>query len=90
MAVSATGQAVFVETDKSIYQPGQAVSIVAIASAGVAFAMRDSAQTQTEREAQRLSALLESARAQSRTSGNIPMGTRNSAQSSASQPPRRA
>lgn len=45
------------------------VSIVAIASAGVAFAMRDSAQTQTEREAQRLSALLESARAQSRTSG---------------------
>ena len=43
------------------------VSIVAIASAGVAFAMRDSAPT--EREAQRLSALLESARAQSRTSG---------------------
>ncbi len=45
------------------------VSIVAIASAGVAFSMRDSAQTQTEREAQRLSALLESARAQSRTQG---------------------
>ena len=45
------------------------VSIVAIASAGVAFAMRDSAQTQTEREAQRLTALLESARAQSRTLG---------------------
>jgi general secretion pathway protein H len=45
------------------------VSIIAIASAGVAFAMRDSSQTQTEREAQRLSALLESARAQSRTLG---------------------
>jgi general secretion pathway protein H len=45
------------------------LSIVAIASAGVAFAMRDSAQTQTEREAQRLAALLESARAQSRTLG---------------------
>jgi general secretion pathway protein H len=45
------------------------VSIIAIASAGVAFAMRDSAQTQVEREAQRLSALLESARAQSRTLG---------------------
>ena len=45
------------------------VSIIAIASAGVAFAMRDSAQTQTEREAQRLAALLESARAQSRTRG---------------------
>jgi general secretion pathway protein H len=45
------------------------LSIIAIASAGVVFAMRDSAQTQTEREAQRLSALLESARAQSRTRG---------------------
>lgn len=45
------------------------ISIIAIASAGVAFAMRDSAQTQTEREAQRLAALLESARAQSRTRG---------------------
>jgi general secretion pathway protein H len=45
------------------------LSIIAIASAGVAFAMRDSAQTQLEREAQRLSALLESARAKSRTSG---------------------
>jgi general secretion pathway protein H len=45
------------------------LSIIAIASAGVAFAMRDSAQTQTEREAQRLAALLESARAQSRTRG---------------------
>lgn len=45
------------------------VSIIAMASAGVAFAMRDSAQTQTEREAQRLAALLESARAQSRTLG---------------------
>jgi general secretion pathway protein H len=45
------------------------VSIIAIASAGVVFAMRDSAQTQTEREAQRLAALLESARAQSRTRG---------------------
>jgi general secretion pathway protein H len=45
------------------------VSIIAIASAGVVFSLRDSAQTQTEREAQRLAALLESARAQSRTSG---------------------
>ena len=45
------------------------ISIIAIASAGVAFAMRDSAQTRTEREAQRLAALLESARAQSRTRG---------------------
>jgi general secretion pathway protein H len=45
------------------------VSIIAIASAGVAFAMRDSALTQTERDAQRLAALLESARAQSRLRG---------------------
>jgi general secretion pathway protein H len=45
------------------------VAIIAIASAGVSFALRDSAATQLEREAQRLAALLESARAQSRTSG---------------------
>jgi general secretion pathway protein H len=45
------------------------VSIIAIASAGVIFSLRDSAQAQTEREAMRLVALLESARAQSRTLG---------------------
>ncbi len=45
------------------------VAIMAIATAGVGFALRDSSATQLEREAQRLSALLESARAQSRTSG---------------------
>jgi general secretion pathway protein H len=55
------------------------VSIIAIASAGVAFAMRDSAQTLTEREAQRLAALLESARAQSRTRG-VPVVWRSSGQ----------
>lgn len=45
------------------------VSIIAIATAGVTFAMRDTSDTQLEREAQRLAALLESARAQSRASG---------------------
>jgi general secretion pathway protein H len=45
------------------------LAIIAIATAGVSFALRDSSATQLEREAQRLSALLESARAQSRTSG---------------------
>jgi general secretion pathway protein H len=45
------------------------IAIIAIASAGVTFAMRDSSQTRLEREAQRLAALLESARAQSRSSG---------------------
>ncbi len=45
------------------------VTIIAIASAGVSFAVRDSGATQLEREGQRLAALLESARAQSRTSG---------------------
>jgi len=45
------------------------IAIIAIASAGVSFAMRDSAQTQLEREAQRLAALLEAGRAQSRSSG---------------------
>lgn len=45
------------------------VAIIAIASAGVSFALRDSQATQLEREAQRLAALFEAARAQSRASG---------------------
>ncbi len=45
------------------------VSIIAVASAGVSFALRDSGQTQLEREAQRLAALLESGRARSLASG---------------------
>ncbi len=45
------------------------VAIIAIATVGVSFAMRDSQATQLEREAQRLAALLESGRAQSRSSG---------------------
>jgi general secretion pathway protein H len=45
------------------------VAIIAVATAGVAFALRDSSSTQLDREAQRLSALFESARAQSRMSG---------------------
>ncbi len=45
------------------------VAIIAIGSAGVVFAIRDSAATQLEREALRLAALLEAARAQSRASG---------------------
>jgi len=45
------------------------LAIIAISSAGVALAMRDNAQTQLEREAQRLIAKLESARVQSRAQG---------------------
>jgi general secretion pathway protein H len=45
------------------------VAIVAVASAGVSFALRDSGQTALEREAQRLVALLEAGRAQSRMAG---------------------
>ena len=45
------------------------VSIIAIASAGVSFALRDAAGAPLERDAQRLAALLESARARSRLSG---------------------
>jgi general secretion pathway protein H len=48
------------------------VSIIALATAGVGLAMRDGGQTQLEREAARLAALLESARAQSRA-GGIPV-----------------
>ena len=45
------------------------ISIIAIASAGVSFALRDAAGAPLERDAQRLAALLESARARSRLSG---------------------
>lgn len=45
------------------------VSIAALATAGATLALRDSQATQLEREALRLSAMLEAARAQSRTSG---------------------
>ena len=46
------------------------VAIMALATAGVGFALRDSTAGDLERDAQRLAALLESARAQSRMSGN--------------------
>jgi general secretion pathway protein H len=45
------------------------VAIVALATAGATLALRDSSATQLEREGLRLAALLESGRAQSRTSG---------------------
>ena len=45
------------------------VAIIAIAAAGVSFAVRDSAGAPLDRDAQRLAALLESARARSRLSG---------------------
>ena len=44
------------------------VAIMALAMAGVGLALRDSGQTQLEREAERLAALLEAGRAQSRAS----------------------
>ncbi len=43
--------------------------IIGFATAGVTLALRDSSQTQLEREAQRLIAVLEATRVQSRTSG---------------------
>lgn len=45
------------------------VAIIALGTAGVGMAMQDGSQTQLEREAQRLVALLESGRAQSRATG---------------------
>ena len=45
------------------------VAIIALASAGVGLALRDSGDTQLQREGERLAALLEAARAQSRASG---------------------
>jgi general secretion pathway protein H len=45
------------------------LAIIGIAMVGVSLSMRDSSQTQVEREAQRLVAVLEATRVQSRTSG---------------------
>lgn len=45
------------------------LAIMALATVGVSLALRDSGQTQLEREADRLAVLLESARAQSRATG---------------------
>jgi general secretion pathway protein H len=45
------------------------VAIIAMASAGVGFALRDVGQTQLQREGLRLAAMLESARARSRAAG---------------------
>lgn len=45
------------------------IAIIAIATAGASLAMRDSNSTALEREAQRLAAVLEAARSQSRTTG---------------------
>ena len=45
------------------------LAIVALASAGVGLALRDTSQVQLERDGERLAALLESARARSRVSG---------------------
>lgn len=55
------------------------LAIMGLAMAGVALSLRDSSQTQLDREAQRLIAFLEAARAQSRTSG-IPMVWRSTPQ----------
>jgi general secretion pathway protein H len=45
------------------------LAIIALATAGVGLALRDSAEVVLDREADRLAALLEAARAQSRSSG---------------------
>ncbi|MBK7050116.1 MAG: prepilin-type N-terminal cleavage/methylation domain-containing protein [Rhodoferax sp.] len=45
------------------------IAIMAVATAGVSLAMRDSSQVQLEREGERLAALFEAARARSRVSG---------------------
>lgn len=54
------------------------VAIMAIATAGVGLAIRDSSAPMLEREAERLGALLESARAQSRMAG-VPVRWRSTA-----------
>jgi general secretion pathway protein H len=52
------------------------VALIAIATAGVSLSLRDSADSALERDATRLAALLETARAQARASG-LPVVWRN-------------
>ncbi len=47
------------------------IAIIAIGTAGVSLALRDSSTTALEREAQRLAAVLEAGRSQSRTTGLV-------------------
>lgn len=47
------------------------ISIMALATAGVGLALRDSGQSRLEHEGERLSALLEAGRAQARASGSV-------------------
>lgn len=47
------------------------ISIMALATAGVGLALRDSGQSRLEREGERLSALLEAGRTQARASGTL-------------------
>ena len=47
------------------------IAVIALGTAGVALAMRDSGQTLVEREATRLAALLDAARSQSRATGRM-------------------
>ena len=47
------------------------IAIIAMATAAVSFAIRDTSAAKLDREADRLAALLESARAQSRASGIV-------------------
>jgi len=47
------------------------ISIMALATAGVALSLRDTGQSRLEREGQRLAALLEAGRAQARASGTL-------------------
>jgi general secretion pathway protein H len=47
------------------------IAVIALGTAGVALAMRDSGPTLVEREATRLAALLDMARSQSRTTGAL-------------------
>lgn len=69
MQTSAAGSRKTRSTGFTLLELLVVVAIVAMVSAGVGLAMRDTSQVQLERDGQRLAALLESARARSRVTG---------------------
>ena len=79
MPMSAAGNEVGHERDRQIQKAAQrgltlielmvVVTLIAIAVAGVSLSLRDAQATALDREAQRLSTVLEAVRAQSRSSG---------------------
>ncbi len=71
MRIWATGKPGPVQRGVTLLELLLVVAIAAVVAAGASLALRDSSQSRLDREAQRLAAVLEAARAQARASGAV-------------------